>query len=207
MALPPGQTKDGYELQFGTNHVGHALLAKLLTPLMESTAKKTGDVRLVWLTSQGHALAPPKGIDFDNVKTPQANISPVWIMGNWFRYGQSKIANLLYARAYAKHHPSITSVPVHPGISHTGLVDNTSFWSRMLIYTTTVGRDISPKDCAKNQQWAATASKGSGEMQVESGCYYEPVGVKTKPSGLATSDELAEKLWNWTERELEGWKL
>ncbi|KAL4865577.1 hypothetical protein BDV12DRAFT_188061 [Aspergillus spectabilis] len=53
MAAPPGLTKDGYELQFGTNYLGHALLAKLLVPLMEKTAAIPGtDVRIVMVSSK-----------------------------------------------------------------------------------------------------------------------------------------------------------
>lgn len=124
MALPPGLTQDGYEILFGTNHVGQALLLKLLTPLLEATAAKPNskDVRVVWLTSIGYRGHPRGGILLDKVRTPQADIFPV--MGGWVRYGQSKLANLLYARAYAKYHPNITSVSVHPGVSYTNLVDH-----------------------------------------------------------------------------------
>lgn len=201
MALPHGQTSDGYEIQFGTNHMGHALLVKLLVPLMEDTAEKTGDVRIVWNTSLGYGLHPRGGILFDKVKTPQKDISP--ISGHWIRYGQSKLANLLYARSFAKHHPAITSVSIHPGVSATGLVTSLGIMDRLLVYVTNIGKMLSPEQCAWNQQWAATAPIGKGSRQVESGCYYEPVGVKGKLSGEAGNDELAEKLWVWTQKELE----
>ena len=58
MALPEGQTKEGYEIQFGTNHVGHALLTKVLIPAFLKTAGTGADVRIVNLTSEGHKLAP-----------------------------------------------------------------------------------------------------------------------------------------------------
>ena len=205
MALPAGQTKDGYEVQFGTNHVGHALLVKLIIPLMEATAKKTGDVRIVWNTSLGYRGHPKGGILFDKVKTPQADISPV--AGEWVRYGQSKLANMLYARALATHHPSITSVSIHPGVSATGLVTSLTFMQRLLVYVTNIGNMITPEQCAWNQQWAATAPLGSGKRQVEDGKYYEPVGVKVAPSCDGGNDKLAEKLWDWTQKELEGYSL
>lgn len=70
MALPPGLTEDGYEVQFGTNHVGHAALVKLLLPTMEATAQRGNDVRIIWNTSDGYKLA--SGIEFAGLKTPQA---------------------------------------------------------------------------------------------------------------------------------------
>ena len=205
MALPPGLTKDGYEIQFGTNHMGHALLVKLLTPLLESTAKKTGDVRIIWNTSLGHRGHPSGGIQFDKLKTTHADI--FFILGQWMRYGQSKLANLLYAREYAKHHPEIVSVSIHPGVSATSLVTSLSFFDRWFVYITTIGQRVTPEQCAWNQQWAATAPLGKGEGEVESGVYYEPVGVKGKLLKAAADDELAAKLWEWTEKELEGYSL
>lgn len=205
MSVPHGLTKEGYEIQFGTNHMGHALLVKLLTPLMESTAKRTGDARIVWTTSQGYRGHPSGGILFDKVKTPQADIFPV--MGRWMRYGQSKLANLLYAREFAKHHPSITSVSIHPGISMTGLVTSRGMFDRYFVYITTVGRRITPEQCAWNQQWAATAPIGTGARQVESGTYYEPVGIRVKPARDGSNDELAGRLWEWTQKELERYSL
>ncbi|KAK3630354.1 hypothetical protein LTR56_006970 [Elasticomyces elasticus] len=200
MALPPGLTKDGYEIQFGTNHIGHALLVKLLTPLLESTAKRTSDVRLVWNTSLGYKGHLKGGIFFDKLKTTQSNITPA--LAHWMRYGQSKLANLVYSRAYANKHPSITSVSIHPGVSATGLVTSLSFANRMFVYATNINNMVSAEECAWNQEWAATAPLGTGKREVQSGKYYEPVGIETTPTGEAMNDELAEKLWNWTQEEL-----
>lgn len=73
MAKPVGLTKHGYELQFGTNHMGHALLIRKLLPLLEKTASRAGaDVRIVILSSLAFVLAPrPSGIMFDELKTTQ----------------------------------------------------------------------------------------------------------------------------------------
>lgn len=204
MALPPGQTKEGYETQFGTNHVAHALLAKLLLPLLERTAKQTSDVRIIWLTSLGYQFHHRGGILFPDLQTPQANILR-WssFFGAWFRYGQSKLANLLYARAFAEHHPNITSVAVHPGVSLTGLVTGLPWTQRWFIYVTTIGQTIPPDQCAWNQQWAATCAK----ERLENGKFYEPVGEKGRLNREANNDELAERLYEWTEKELERWTV
>jgi len=89
MATPPGQTREGYELQFGTNHVGHALLTKLLLPKLKETAFKPGsDVRIINLSSSAHHWAPKEGYLLDQVKTDMKATS------TWARYGQSKLANI-----------------------------------------------------------------------------------------------------------------
>ena len=82
MACPADTTAEGYEIQFGTNHIGHALFTKLLTPTMQNTAEQQGsDVRIINLTSMGHQLAPSGGIVFDSLKSKQENIN------TWQRYG------------------------------------------------------------------------------------------------------------------------
>jgi len=64
MVVPYSKTKENYEIQFGTNHMGHALLTKLLLPTLLSTAEKLGsDVRVINLSSEGHYFAP--GIIYD----------------------------------------------------------------------------------------------------------------------------------------------
>lgn len=203
MAVDPGLTVDGYEVQFGTNHVGHALLAKFLTPMLETTAKEHGDVRIVWDSSVAHKAHPRRGIQFDKIKTLQDDT----ILGRWGRYGQSKLANLLYARAFAKHNPSITSVSVHPGISYTNLITSMRLRDKLFVYATTFWQSLPVEKCAYNQQWAATAPLGKAKMQVESGRYYEPIGVKGSMASRARDEELAEKLWEWTQQELKAYEL
>lgn len=205
MALPPGLTADGYEVQFGTNLLGHAALVKLLLPLMEATAQRGHDVRVIWNTSLGYKFAP--GIDFASLKTPQANISPVYVLGDWFRYGQSKLANLLYARELAARYPSITSVSIHPGIAKTGLVTGLGKFNRWFVWATTLTSTVPAEQCAWNQQWAAVAPKGTGEREVVSGTFYEPVGIKGDLTKAAGDDGLAKELWEWTQKELEAFGI
>lgn len=200
MALPAGQTKDGYEIQFGTNHVGHALLVKLLLPLLQNTAATPGsDVRVVAVSSMGHKYVPSGGIQFDTLKTPAES------MATTERYGSSKLANILHMRALARRHPELTTASVHPGVVKTDL-HNTGDGSWMVCMFTKMAVPligVTVEEGAKNQTWAATAKKG----EVVSGEYYTPVGNKGNGSKLASDDGLADKLWRWTEKELEGWNL
>ncbi|KAJ5214220.1 hypothetical protein N7449_001389 [Penicillium cf. viridicatum] len=194
MAQPPSQTVDGYELQFGTNHLGHALLIKKLLPLLEAST----DPRIVLLTSQGWGLHPRGGIVFDKLKTTQ----DIAFGGPWVRYGQSKLANLVYARELAKRFPAITSVSVHPGVVGTGLVTGLGIKEKMLVYATTWWMILQPHEGAFSQTWAATVDKA----EIRNGGYYEPVGklMDRKLDATAKDEVLAERLWDWTEEALKG---
>lgn len=197
MATPPSVTQDGYEIQFGTNHMGHALLTKLLLPIMLKTATLPNtSIRILNLSSEGHKWAPSSGILFPTLKTPQVEISTL------LRYGQSKLANLYHAEQLAKRYPSITSVAVHPGVIGTNIAGNfRKSWPIAGWFVETVGGFVlkSPRQGALTQTWAATA-KVEG---VVSGGFYYPVGVLFSGGRREDADELGEKLWVWTERELD----
>ena len=69
MGTAPGLTYDGYESQFGINHMAHALIVKMLLPLLQ--ASPTGDARIIFLSSIGFRLTPSGGIVFSELKTIQ----------------------------------------------------------------------------------------------------------------------------------------
>jgi retinol dehydrogenase-12 len=116
MMTPPGTTTDGYEIQFGTNHMGHALLTNLLLPKLLSTAEEVNaDVGIITLGSVGHLWAPKGGLQLETVQSEQRNFS------TRERYGQSKLANILYSIELARRYPAIRCVSVHPGSVKTGL--------------------------------------------------------------------------------------
>ncbi|KAH6662919.1 retinol dehydrogenase [Plectosphaerella plurivora] len=120
MATPPGTTKEGYEEQFGTNHMGHALLTKLLLPTLKKTAAATNppqDVRVVVLASLVEKWAKPATVyDYAKLKTAWPEISPS------DRYSVSKIANVHYANELARRNPDLRVVSVHPGVVNTNLL-------------------------------------------------------------------------------------
>lgn len=214
MNKPPGLTEDGYEVQFGTNHLAHALFIKMLLPLMErnnmtrattqqpaSPPGPNADARVVLLTSTGLRGAPSGGVRFDDLRTPQN----MMVMGGMIRYGQSKLANLLYARELARRHPSVTSVSVTPGIVATDLVSGQSATHRAVIWVSAMlgqGGLPSPEEAVRTQLWCATAPRGG----IRNGGFYEPPGCLSGVSTRYTEDEdLARRLWEWTDRELEKW--
>ncbi|KAK7408996.1 hypothetical protein QQX98_008815 [Neonectria punicea] len=196
MAVPPGLTKDGYEIQFGTNHMGHALLAKLLLPMMEKTANidPEADVRIVSLTSYGHTFAAKGGCRFDTAKTTADSL------GAYGRYYQSKLANVLWIRQLAKQYPQFTAAAVHPGVVRTQLMEGATATPTVVRALAKVGNMfLAPVEKGvKNQLWASVSK------DVKSGEYYEPVGIGGLASDDGKDDDAAKKLWDWTEKELEG---
>jgi len=110
MALPKLNQKHGYELQFFTNHIGHFIL---VTALLDSLTDRG---RVVMVSSDAHHRAPPEGIQFDNLSGERE-------YGAWVNYGQSKLANLLFANQLAKRLGGTgkTANSLHPGVIHTGL--------------------------------------------------------------------------------------
>ncbi|KAK4450216.1 hypothetical protein QBC34DRAFT_484492 [Podospora aff. communis PSN243] len=194
MAVDPGLTKDGYEVQFGTNHLGHALLAKLLLPVLEKTTRNTpnADVRVISLSSYGHTSWPKGGFRFDLLKSPASEL------GSYHCYYQSKLANILWARQFAKEHPQFTVASVHPGVVRTELMNRATGTPRAVRAFVTLVTPLlaSVEQGAKGQLWASVSK------DVKSGEYYEPVGVAGKGSDDSKNDRLAKELWDWTEGEL-----
>ncbi|WP_245588233.1 SDR family oxidoreductase [Algoriphagus terrigena] len=106
------ETADGFELQFGTNHIGHVALTAQLLPLL----RKSPDARVVTVSS----VANREGqINFDDLQS-KASYTPMKA------YGQAKLANLMFAlelqRQSEKHGWGITSIAAHPGVSRTNLL-------------------------------------------------------------------------------------
>ncbi|KAE8386813.1 hypothetical protein BDV23DRAFT_162503 [Aspergillus alliaceus] len=194
MASTPGLTEDGYEINFGTNHMGPALLTKRLLPVLERTVNAGHDVRIVNLSSALYSSAPKPGILFEKNKEALANFSTL------ARYGQSKLANNYFAKILAERYPAIKSVALHPGVVRTNLSDETkrtSFFMSLLVrvFEPLAGVDVGTG--ALNQLWAAV------DPLVKSGGFYYPVGKETHGRVLDDRD-LAVKLWDWTEAELKS---
>ncbi|CAK7218200.1 hypothetical protein SEUCBS140593_003465 [Sporothrix eucalyptigena] len=194
MGCAPSLTPDGYEIQMATNHLGHVLLLKLLSPILAP------DARIISLSSSAWKYAEPgKGIQFDTLRTADnAAVPPV------FRYVQSKIANLLYAKQFAKRntvHPSQIMVSINPGEVKTNLFTREPGDDHMKkLQTEVVPKVAGPvENGVKNQLWAATTDAAN----LVNGAHYSPVGV-AESWGVADDEDLAAKLWDWTEEALAG---
>lgn len=196
MATPMGTTKEGYEIQFGTNHMGHFLLTKLLLPTLEKTADLPhADVRIVNVASIGHAAAPTKPMPMTT-----AELEKIW---TWGRYGVSKLSNILHAKELARRHPKVTSVSIHPGVIRTNLYDsvsNSNFIMKGGIFFFGLFAKVALPDVhegTKNQLWAGTVDK----QQLTNGGYYTPIGKLSKTM-VDSSDEACLKLWEFSESEV-----
>ncbi|USP78028.1 uncharacterized protein yc1106_05302 [Curvularia clavata] len=191
-ATPPGLTEDGYEIQFGTNYMGPALLTKLLWPCLEKTAAAPGsDVHVVFVSSALHTVAPKEGLILSENKTTLERISTM------ARYGQSKLAEMYFARSLAKLDPTITTIAVHPGVVRTGIMDgpmsNSIF--RWLIRFVGHAASVDVPTGTLNQLWACTVSRGT----ITNGGMYYPVGKEFKGRRAASDEDMVEKLYLWTE--------
>jgi NAD(P)-dependent dehydrogenase (short-subunit alcohol dehydrogenase family) len=108
MATPSGRTADGFETQFGTNHLGHFVLVNRIAPLMREGA------RLVNLASSGHRFAD---VDLDDPNFERTEYQP------FIGYGRSKTANILFAVGFERRHRGrgVRAAAVHPGGIQTEL--------------------------------------------------------------------------------------
>ncbi|KAH8646792.1 hypothetical protein BX600DRAFT_518817 [Xylariales sp. PMI_506] len=194
--IAPSTTREGYEVEFGTNYVGHALLTQMLMPkLLETTALPGADVRVVTTSSMTHrVLAPKEGILFDDLHTDMAKV------GGPALYAQSMLAKILFTREMAKRYPQITFSSLHPGTVkspiYSGSKDMNWFVLNCIMRPAVALTGVSNEEGAKTQLWC---SFGKG---VVSGSYYEPIGKVGKESDLAHDAGLAARLWKWTEEEL-----
>jgi NAD(P)-dependent dehydrogenase (short-subunit alcohol dehydrogenase family) len=191
---------------------GHALLTKELLPILTKTAAEpNSDVRIINLCSEVHKLAPsPAGFLPEECQTDMASYS------TWTRYGQSKLANILFTTELARRYPNITSVAIHPGGVATNLITPfikehpyltmiaIPFWN---VFATGASQG------AWNQTWASTApvtgkawtkleTKGGKKQEVMNGAYYTPVAKEGGQTKWARDPVLAGKLWEWTEEQL-----
>jgi len=225
MATAPGVTQDGYEAQLGTNHMGHALLVRLLLPMLESTATLPGaDVRIVVLSSDLHAQWPKGGpkkvaaatvtnnnekykMAIQKLRLDLARGTPAAAqLGTLNCYFRSKLANALWARRLARDHPRFTVVAVHPGVVATSLMARSTGLPLVLRTASRIAGSIGilPNAAAgaRNQLWAAVADKTASRLR--SGEYYEPIGVAGRASDDARDETLADALWEWTQHELDA---
>ncbi len=188
MALPRLEKAFGIELQFFTNHVGHFLL---VTGLLDRLAE-TG--RVVMVSSEAHRQAPKEGIQLDNLSGDHGYAA-------WAAYGQSKLANLLFAKELARRFAGTkkTANAIHPGVIATNL---TRSMNPALAF---IWNAVSPLVLKSIPQGAATEVFVATHPSVAtvSGEYFSDSNV-ARPTRKAEDAELAMKLWETTEKIVAG---
>lgn len=192
MALPKLKQAFGYELQFFTNHIGHFIL---VTGLVDTLAD---DGRVVMLSSAAHLGAPKGGIEFDNL-SGERNYRA------WTAYGQSKIANILFAKELAKRLAGTgkTANALHPGVIATNLTRNVGLPPAVVSFVFGgIGSALFMKNVgqgAATECYVAVNPKVAGVT----GEYFADSNIKA-PRADANDPALAAKLWEVSEKIVAG---
>jgi NAD(P)-dependent dehydrogenase (short-subunit alcohol dehydrogenase family) len=198
MFTPFGRTRDGFEIQIGTNHFGHFELTRLLVPQLAAAA----GARVVILSSGGHVLGD---VDFGD---------PNWEHRDYDKfvaYGASKTANILHAVEADRRlrELGIRSYAVHPGTVATSLARHMSRsdFSQLRKQAVASGTAragstdghldfTTPEYGAATQVWAAV----SPELADQGGLYLEDCGISEAVAPYARDAERAAKLWTLSEK-------
>ena len=197
MAPPRGETADGFELQIGTNHLGHFALTGLLLDHMQARE----DARVVTVSSGAHRMGH---IDFDDLHGERS-------YNRWLRYGQSKLANLLFAQELDRRlraaGSAVKSMAAHPGYAATNLQTAAPpFIDAMVGRIGTLLIAQSGDKGALCQLYAATEPGLEGGSFVGPDGFYEQRGHPklVRPHNReAYDEEIARRLWEVSE-ELTG---
>lgn len=181
-----GRTKDGFELAFGTNHVGHYLLTRLLLDRIQESAAPGAPARIVNVSSHSHYSA--ESIDWDAVREPSRTVTAV------HEYEVSKLANVLFTKELARRLDAakVTTYALHPGVVASDI------WQRRVPrFLSALPRLFmrSPADGAKTSVYCATAV----DVANHTGRYYADCKEK-RPNRAADDAALARSLWEKSAR-------
>jgi NAD(P)-dependent dehydrogenase (short-subunit alcohol dehydrogenase family) len=175
-----GLTKDGFEMTFGVNHLGHFLLTQLLLEKMQSS----GLSRIVTVSSRAHKRTA--GIDWDALCQPTRSLTGI------HEYAVSKLANLLFSADLAKrlNGTSISTYSLHPGVVDTEIWRALPKWARPLLR---LRGFLTPEEGARTTLHCAMHAP-----KHESGLYYAD-SKPIQPAALGRNSELAAELWRRSE--------
>jgi NAD(P)-dependent dehydrogenase (short-subunit alcohol dehydrogenase family) len=198
MAIPRSTTADGFEMQFGTNHLGHfALTGHLLPNLLANPA-----ARIVTVSSTAHK---PGHLNFDDLMAEQR-------YRKWGVYSNTKLANLLFTyelqRKLAAAGSSVIAVAAHPGTSATNLVNVSAQDNIIKRIVMPAGARLISQSAAKGalpQLYAATAPDVKGGEYFGPNGIAESFGYPKRVDSIPASKDLAAaaRLWSISE-ELTG---
>ena len=175
MATAQATTTDGFELQLGTNHLGHFLFVALLADALAD------DARIVSTTSLGHLIT---GILWDDPHFRTRDYE------RWMAYGQSKTANILFARGLANR--GFTAFAVHPGAIDTGLTRHLEGDELAAV------EEASTSESKRVEQGAATLVWAAVTNGLLPGAYLADCTV-AEAAPHATDPAEVERLWAWSE--------
>jgi NAD(P)-dependent dehydrogenase (short-subunit alcohol dehydrogenase family) len=204
MACPLGRTAQGFEMQFGTNHMGHFLLSCLLAPSLMAASNEGQSARVICLSSAGHRRS---NVDFDDPNYERRDYE------KWAAYGQSKTANALFALGLDNKLGKfgVSAFAVHPGVIMTELSrhmvedDYTLLNSSLPEGETFTFKSV--EQGAATSIWAATTPflEKMGGLYLED-CYIADAATSKSTGGVesyAVDHAAADRLWGLSE-ELAG---
>jgi NAD(P)-dependent dehydrogenase (short-subunit alcohol dehydrogenase family) len=192
MATPEGRTQDGFELQIGTNHLGHFALTNLLLPRIRD--------RVVTVSSTGHRMGE---IHLDDLSWERRPYS------SWRAYGQSKLANLLFTtelqRRLAEAGSDVRAMAVHPGYAATNLQHRTG--SGVMNALGAIGNRL----FAQDEDMGALPTLYAATQDIPGDSFVGPDGFQEQRghptlvgrNGAAQDTETGKRLWTLSE-ELTG---
>jgi NAD(P)-dependent dehydrogenase (short-subunit alcohol dehydrogenase family) len=198
MAIPYQQTAEGFEMQFGTNHLGHFALTGLLMPALLAQPKS----RVVTVSSDAHRIGR---INFSDLQSEQR-------YSKWRAYGQSKLSNLLFARELSRRASlagqDLLSVAAHPGYASTNLqlAGPKMAGSKVGEIGMKIGNAVLGQSDVNGAVPTLYGATGPG---LRGGEYLGPDGLfairgsgakPMSPSKAALDDETARRLWDVSEQ-------
>ena len=175
-----GLTRQGFELAFGTNHLGHFLLTQLLLERIQASAP----ARIVTVASRAHKRVA--GIDWDVLRQRTPSLTGMR------EYGVSKLCNVLFSAELGRRlaGSGVHSYALHPGVVASDVWRQVPAPLRWLIKRNM----ITPEEGARTTLYCATAP----ELATQSGLYYDKCAVR-EPHPNGRDQAAAEKLWRLSE--------
>nr|WP_294949787.1 SDR family NAD(P)-dependent oxidoreductase [uncultured Mucilaginibacter sp.] len=171
-------TKDGFEMTFAVNHLGHFLLTHLLLPLLEK-----GQARIINVSSDAHRMGKPR---FNDLQWMSGDYSPLKA------YAMAKLFNIYFTRSLAvKLGPKgVTAFALHPGTVSTNFGEGLAGIGKILLWLARPFM-ITAEQGAKTSIFLASGSK----VDAKSGKYFKNSSV-ANPSATALDDSARAKLWD-----------
>lgn len=196
----------GIEKIFATNHFGHFVLTMILLPLLQQTANEYGNARIIVTTSSFHLLC--RQLDLGLLTSPARTHQFIAFDSCW-RYGRSKLANILFTRELARRLGKKGANHVYVNCFHPGNIATAAMDTWKKIFGLVVGsfvKGIFQFIGQTTAEGAATAMYLAASPQVEnlnqSGKYFIPIATEGETSTLAEDEDLAKDLWSWTEQQV-----
>lgn len=175
-------TEEGFELQFGVNHLGHFLLTHELLPLLQ----KSDYPKVINVSSAAYLQGK---MDFDTLQDKPSSYKGL------MAYARSKLANVLFTRELVRRYPWIHSYALHPGAVGTAFAEKDSSWIVRTIWK--IAKRfflVSPEQGAQTSVYLARTYP----VPAENGSFIDDKQQARSPNALATDDQLAKKLWDYS---------